>query len=218
MPYFTSFPMIAPLLWGLYAGLATGLAGLVGVRAHSLFKKEKNKLGILGMPRAGKTRFLCNLRGEPYIGKQTEKEQYEPFTYTKRDGKKIAIDKGEDIGGTDQYIDEYERIINESDVIFYFLNIYKYLYGNNIDYVRYCNMRLELIYGFIQNPNNSINKVVLVGSHIDRCNESREKVVKEFYKKVENKQYYPMLKNIYLIDITREEDIKSFADKIFYEK
>ena len=215
MPYFTSFPMIAPLIiWGIYAGVA----GLFGIGTYSLFKKEKNKLGILGMPGAGKTRFLCHLRGKHYSEKQTEKEQYEPFTYTKRDGKKIAIDKGEDIGGTDQYIDEYERIINESDVIFYFLNIYKYLYGNNIDYVRYCNMRLELVHSCSQIKDNNINNVILVGSHLDKCNESREKVLKEFYKKVEKKQYYPMLKNIYLIDITKEENIKSFVDKIFYKK
>lgn len=199
---------------GVIIGLTTAGGLLYGATRYKDKKNDKKKLGILGMQRAGKTRFLSYLRNEPFIDKSTEKYNYKPFTY-KIDGKKIHIDKGEDIGGGNIYRYEYNCIIKKSDVIFYFFDISKYLNNSpysNEGYRRACNSRIEHINS---DKKESKNNTIIVGTHIDLCSKSKAKVKSEFLKLNENKSYYPILKNIELIDLTDEKQIQNFTKKVF---
>ena len=209
-----NLPLFLPLIWGV--GL--GAAALLGLGGYAFFSEgedpEKNKLGILGMQSAGKTRFLSFLRNIPFIDKGTEIEGYDPFIYN-HDGKVIHIDAGEDIGGGDLYRDEYDRILKKSDVIFYFFDISKYLKNNTthgIGYRRASNSRIEHISSAIT---GSKKNIILVGTHFDLCSKGKSKVKSEFLKINEHKHYYTILKHLELIDLTDENQIQNFTKKVF---
>lgn len=209
-----TLPLFIPIIWGV----ALGAAALLGLGSYAFFSvsedPEKNKLGILGMQGAGKTRFLSYLRGVPFFDKGTEMEKYNSFIY-KSQGKVIHIDSGEDIGGGNLYRDEYDRIIKKSSVIFYFFDISKYLNDSiqeGISYRRASNSRIEHI--------SSIDKfsktnILIVGTHFDLCKNSQREVKSEFLKLNENKSYYSVLKQIELIDLTTNDQLKNFTNKVF---
>ncbi|RKS53790.1 hypothetical protein BC962_2046 [Gillisia mitskevichiae] len=211
-----NLPLFIPIIWGVALGAATILG--LGIGSYAFFSKsedpEKNKLGILGMQGAGKTRFLSYLRNIPFVDKETEIQTYSPFTY-KSHGKVIQIDSGEDIGGGNLYRDEYDRIIKKSNVIFYFFDISKYLNDpiqEGISYRRASNSRIEHI--------NSIDKfskknILIVGTHFDLCKNNQKEVRSEFLKLNENKSYYSILKQIELIDLTHNDQLKNFTKKVF---
>jgi hypothetical protein len=209
-----NIPLFLPIIWGV--GL--GAVALLGLGGYALFSEgenpQKNKLGILGMQGAGKTRFLSFLRNIPFVDKGTEIELYDPFIY-KHDEKVIHIDAGEDIGGGDLYRDEYDRILEKSDVIFYFFDISKYLknqISNGIRYRRASNSRIEHISSAIT---TSKNNIILVGTHFDMCAKSRAKAKSEFLKINEHKHYYAVLKQLELIDLTDNSQIRNFTKKVF---
>jgi len=170
-------------------------------------------LGILGMQGAGKTRFLCHLRGVPFVDKATGKEPYNPFNY-KIEELLICVEAGEDLGGGNIYRDEYDRIIDKSDLLFYFFDISKYLNNTlteGISYRRASNSRIE----HISSTSEQTENIIIVGTHLDLCSQSKEEVQNEFLKLNENKVYHPILKRIELINLTDENQLKDFTNKIF---
>ena len=174
--------------------------------------KEIN-LGILGMQGAGKTRFLCHLRGVPFTDKATGKEPYDSFQYN-CDDLLIWVEAGEDFGGGNLYRDEYDPIIDKSNLLFYFFDISKYLNNDQtegISYRRASNSRIEHINSTsVENDN-----IIIVGTHLDLCKKSKEEIQNEFLKLNEDKTYYPVLKRIELINLTDKGELKDFTDKIF---
>lgn len=207
-----NIPLFVPLIWGAALGVIT----LLGFGGYALFSKdpEKNKLGVLGMQSAGKTRFLSHLRNITFRDKGTQIEKYDPFIH-KYDGKVIHIDAGVDIGGGSMYRNEYNRIIKKSNVIFYFFDISKYLDDSpyeGVGYRRACNSRIEHINSAGKELKNSI---VVVGTHIDLCTKNEAKVKSEFLKLVKDKYYYSVLKNTELIDLTNTNQLNEFIKKVF---
>lgn len=208
-------PLILPfVVWGA----AIGVTALLGLGGYALFSEgedpEKNRLGILGMQWAGKTKFLSFLRGVPYVEKQTSIEHYKPFTY--RYGEKvIPIDAGLDIGGGNMFRGEYNRILENSNVIFYFFDISRYLNDDStegVSYRRACNSRIEHIHSGKKGKNTS---VVYIGTHIDKCKKDEAKVRSEFFKLIDDKYYYSDLKKTEFINLTNTNQLRNFINKVF---
>ncbi|MEW4925772.1 GTPase domain-containing protein [Algibacter sp. 2305UL17-15] len=209
-----NIPLFIPIaLWGL-AAAATATATYFGGRA--IFKrKNRTKLGVLGMQAAGKTRFLSFLRNIPFIEKSTDKEEYKSFTY-RHNKKAIRIDTGIDIGGGSIYKDDYISIIKNSDVVFYFFDISKYL-NNEIksgefNYKRECNSRFELV--FSESKKLEI-PTVFIGTHSDQCLKDQKVIRKEFLNLLKNKSYYSSLKDVVIINLTNTKQLENFIDKVF---
>lgn len=147
-------PLIIPfLIWG-----AVALAGIFTVAGMAGFwdDPKKNKLGVLGMQQAGKTRFLRFLQNKPFIEGQTSRDSYEEFKYKLNDEKEIIISSGIDLGGETLYRGDYNKIMNQSNLILYFFDIDKYIKNpleNSEYYQRGCNSRFEHIYSFINKHN-----------------------------------------------------------------
>lgn len=211
-----NLPLFLPPFWIWVA--AVGVPAIFGLGRYAFFSEgedpDKNKLGVLGMKKAGKTKFLSFLRNVPYVEKDTEIEPYKPFKYT-HETKVIHIDAGVDIGGGNLYRSEYNRIIEKSDVVFYFFDISKYLKNSpyeTVGYRRACNSRLEHIY----TTGKEIKKhIVVVGTHIDKCKKREAKIKSEFLKLNDSKSYYSVLKNIEFTDLTDTSLLRSFINKVF---
>jgi GTPase SAR1 family protein len=207
-----NLPLFIPIIWGA----AIGAVAILGLGSYKLFSDDpsRNKLGLLGMQASGKTKFLCHLRNKAYIAKSTEIEPFNPFEYDNA-GNKIYIDAGLDIGGGDLYRSEYNRIIKNSDVIFYFFDISKYLNDKNqggIGYRRASNSRLEHIKSTAANMDIQI---VIVGTHIDLYSKGKAKAKSKFLKLNENKSYFSILRNIELINLNDEKQLRNFTKKVF---
>ena len=62
------------------------------------YLKGYKKIVVLGMQAAGKTTFLCHLRGKEYVQEGTSTDPFGSFSI-KLDNDKMYIDEGVDIGG-----------------------------------------------------------------------------------------------------------------------
>lgn len=197
--------------------IAITIAGTFGIRgiSHVFRDPKKNKLGVLGMQQAGKTRFLSYLRGKPFIEGQTSRNSYDEFTYSLSNEKKIFIKSGIDIGGGTIYRSDYNRIIDESDVLLFFFNINKYL--KNVEeedefYQRSCNSRFEHIY---DKTRTEKQVVFIIATHKDNCGFNENDIRRKFDILVQSKSYKGMLKDVQYVNLTSQSEITILANKIF---
>lgn len=221
-----AFPLI-PIIIGIGATLLGVAVGGV------FFDKKKNKLGVLGMQQAGKTKFLSFLRGIPYVERSTIREEYEPFTIRLKEGKEVHISQGVDIGGGDTYRFKYKEIIENSDVVFYFFDINKYfkdeVMEDRITYRRECNSRFEFIFDTIQEnyrkqmkdikegslTSMKEKKVLIVATHTDLCGISSSQIKSKFDEIVSGKRYKDMLQQVCFINLNDKKQVEEFIDKTF---
>ena len=232
------FPIIPILIWA--GGILLGGFG-VAAAAGAFKDRNKNKLGILGMPAAGKTRFLSFLRNVPYKEGQTSRSPYKEFTYPLSDSKNIIIKSGVDIGGANTYRSDYNNILKESDVILYFFDIDKYLSSSDhIEYQRNCNSRFDHIYTVIKKHNDEFRKadeafakdkkdaslkeklnnlkskhLMVIASHKDKCSYTNIEMKRKFDDLVQSKSYKEMLKDVQFVNLTDSSETKNLINKIF---
>lgn len=207
-----ALPLI-PILWGI--GILLGGIGIAA--ASGAFKDPKvNKLGVLGMQGSGKTLFLSYLRNIPFIGGVTSRTKYEQFKYKLSNDKEITISSGTDLGGGNMFRTDYNKILEESDVILYLFDIGRYL-SNELDsdgdrYQRACNSRLEHIYSSIKKTKKPIS---VIATHKDKSGLSQNEMEQRFTALVQNKKYKGMLKNVEYINLTNSGEIKNLKGKLF---
>lgn len=210
-------PLIAPLLiWGAIALFGFfGVAGIAGVWKDP----KKNKLGLLGMQKAGKTLFLSHLRNIPFLEGTSGRNSFNAFEHRLASGKKIIISAGFDIGGGKFYRSNYDGILDNADVVLYFFDINMYLKNDldfdEIPYQRSCNSRFEHIYSKIKNNNKP---VIIIATHKDKCNFPEEIMKEKFDKLVDDKSYSEILKEIEYVNLTNKNEIEKLVNKIFNEK
>ena len=212
------------------------LGGIGGIASVAFFLKnsQKDKLGVLGMQQAGKTRFLSFLRGVPFDEGQTSRKDYDDFVYKLSNGKKIYIKAGKDIGGDDMYRGDYNEVISESDVLLYFFDIDKYLNDNNRGYRRDCNSRFEHIYDQAKARARAKAKakakgipdmvreilgrkfpIIIIATHKDKCSYGDSEMKQKFDSLVQNKPYKNMLNEVQYVNLTNDTETRRLADKIF---
>ncbi|SDH82897.1 GTPase domain-containing protein [Myroides phaeus] len=216
----THFLILPFLLWGAAVILIGGTAGIgIGYLSEKYAKTmediTKNKLGILGMQGAGKTRFLNFLEGKPFLESSTNRKDYLDFTYQLKNGKKITIASGKDIGGGNVFRVDYESILKNSDIILFFFNINAYLKNfsdsDKILYQRSCNSRFEHIYIRVKEEKKP---VVIIATHRDECLLSDEEMTRKFNELVQNKNYTEMLKKVIYVNLTNSVETKELVEKL----
>ncbi|WHT39531.1 GTPase domain-containing protein [Myroides sp. mNGS23_01] len=193
--------------------------GLIGGAIGALFDDpKKNKLGVLGMQTAGKTRFLSFLRNVPFKEQAAGRVAYNEFKYKLKNNKEITILAGVDIAGGNIFRNNYDEILQSSDVILYFFDINRYL-KNELDedgilYQRSCNSRFEHIYSQIKISNKP---VIIIATHKDHVSFSENEMKFKFDTLIQNgnKAYKEMLQNIHYVNLTSASETKNLIEKIF---
>lgn len=186
-------------------------AGAAGGGIVSYFTREniEIRLGMIGMKSSGKTTLLKNLGGVKEVKADTFKESYESFVYTLSPDKKIFIDKGTDIGGNKAFTANYELIIENNNVIFYFFNINLYL--TDTEYKRDCNSRLAFINSRIKDK-----KFALIASHSDLAELEKNKLEEAVLNQVSGKEYSKLFNNnLYIVNLTDKNEFEKLIENIF---
>lgn len=197
----------AAVVGAVSAGIAGGVLG--GLWDDSGDGTSSRKLGIIGMKSSGKTTFLFNLGGLTRIKFNTNKDNYEDFEYKTNSGKTILIEKGLDIGGGKNYMVDYRDIISKNDIVFYFFNISEYL--NNVTYSRDCNSRLSFIFSSLGDK-----KTVLIGTHSDKSNLSKNQLREQVIKQIQDKNYSKLFnENFFILNLTDDTQFKNLIDNLF---
>ena len=207
-----------PLLW-LAVGGPLGLAAFFAKDVlKDLWSDGRRSLGILGMQRSGKTRFLSFLKNIPYVDKPTGRGKYLEFVYQTKSGKDIKIREGFDIGGGQEFRADYAKIIENSSVVFYFFDIKLYL--DDIAYMRECNSRFLYILDDIgisseEDYKKSNKKLIFFATHKDQIGLQDDKLREMLRKKLDKKKYKFITDITYFINTTDKRELEELADKIF---
>lgn len=185
---------------------------------EDLWSEERRSLGILGMQRSGKTRFLSFLRNRRYVEKSTSRERYPKFVYKTKSGKNIEIEEGADIGGGKEYRNYYAEIIKKSDVVFYFFDIKQYL--DDTAYMRECNSRFLYILDDIgisseEGYKKSNKKLIFFATHKDQMGLQDDKLREKLREKLDKKKYKFITDITYFINTTDKRELEELTDKIF---
>lgn len=182
----------------------------------ALTSVKGTKIAVLGMKGAGKTRFYRFLQGKEYAegeNLQTIAEQYDGFVYKKADGTEIKIRSGYDYAGGKEVAERTnEKLIAESDTIFFIFDLYKYFKVD--EYKNDTNNRLNFVIKKIDNKN-----LYVLGTHIDmiKSDSQLKKSKKELENYIEQNGYYEKIKqgNLALVDMTNSDELKKVVDKLF---
>lgn len=193
-----------------------------------LYKKIKGKnLVVLGMKGSGKTRFYRFLQGKPYIEGETEQEEYGGFAYKKKDGETIFIKKGIDIGGGEDFIKDYEKMIENCDCLVFCFNLPQYLSDN--EYEKSVNSRIDFVWrkfkdkkiaerNFVwrkfKDRKIAERNFVTLASHTTPGGDKDSKT--KFKSKIKGKEFEDFCRiNFFMVDMTDEECLKDVVNKIF---
>lgn len=193
--------------------LALWILGVVFLSGCIIIRTTGKKLAVLGMERAGKSTLYNMLRtGEPGTHLNTTIEEYGEFTIKDR---KIKIKKGKDIGGGPEFIQYYEDLIKQNEIIIFVFNVSKYL--NDLIYQRETKDRLDFVYRKSKEYNKEMNNLVMIASHIDILSSDKQKTaMKEILNTISGKQYNEMFKNnFFVMNIVNNEHINKLKESIF---
>ena len=179
------------------------------------YSKVKGKrLAVLGMKGAGKTRFYRYLQNKPYVEGESGIDEYEEFEFKKQDGKTIYIRKGKDIGGSEDFINQYEDMIKECDILVFCFDIKRYL--SDSTYEKQANARFEFVCRKFKELNRSKGNFVKIASHLDETKDPKS-AIKQFNNLLKEKSYYNEFKyNLFFCaDMTSRKDLEKIVKKIF---
>ncbi|MEI5983666.1 hypothetical protein VJ786_01990 [Sphingobacterium sp. PU5-4] len=205
---------IIPLVIGGILGVIGLSVGFAYILDKIFNKQNKIKLSVLGMESSGKTLFLQQLNSALKGGVASGISDYDEFVINLGKDKDLLVRAGKDIPGSNAFVNEYEKLCQEGDVIVYLFDISKYLNEEDLDYRRQCNSRLELIYDY-GSQYQKLKNITIIGSHIDVCNKSEREAKKILYSQLQDKTYFKLLENLHLVNITDKRVVKGLIKPIF---
>lgn len=171
------------------------------------------KIAVLGMQESGKTQFLKTLKNEEYSSYiQSAEIEYDGFDVVLPSGKNIKIASGIDLGGSEHYISEYERVSSGCDAVIFVFDVYKF--KNNDDYRLNTRSRVQYFHDGLSVQGG--NKVI-VGSFGDKFTTKEEMAKAIDYVHEHLKDVYPDIKssNFFIADMRDRELIMKCISKIF---
>jgi len=193
------------------------IAGVVGgVLGYLIDRIEGNKIAVLGMPGAGKTTFYNILQGKHISTTPTYEEDIDPFVYN-INGRDVYFDKCKDIGGGESHINNwYLELIDRNEVVFFFFDVYKFL--NESPYQKETKARLDFVYETTKRVGGRQTAMIL--THIDSFPKIKiPEIQLKVQKAIGNKEYQALFKkNVFPVDITKEEEVKKIMKKLFSDK
>ena len=172
---FWFIPIIA---WAALAGL--GGAILIGTITSIWGSGDHLGMAVLGMPESGKTTWYDYLLKTNRRYTTVDSVEIDGFKISFSDGKSVIVKKGKDIGGNEENIRiYYSKMIENNDIVLFFLNIEKYL--GSMAYERDANSRLDFIYFSWKEKKGDKDPsktVYLIMTHVDKVSNSKEAIEK----------------------------------------
>jgi hypothetical protein len=207
--------MFGWLMW-VIGGAIVGILGSAAVSAAVIVYHSKKipcrKISVLGMPFAGKTQMLANIRNIPYNEyNKSEVDPYDAFT-AHLGNRTVKIMAGKDIGGGEEFCPLYVKLMEESDCIFFVFNGYKYLHEKI--YKDDVQARLSFIYRHL-NKQEFVTFVTFKDSFPDK--KDAQEALQNILKSISEKKYQTLLENnVYLLDMRQKDDLlKILNDNLF---
>lgn len=216
-------PVIVAACIGTTALIAIIVAG---DSAPDTFKELLSvKLAILGPNEAGKTTLWNYIMNKPSskVYKETEGSVRMRFCASGKfwdaikpenpEGKKVEI-YGDDINGNGDFMrQEWDKQINDSNMIIFVFNASKYL--KNIDYQRDVDQRLQFIKSTIDKKKDGEQRVPwILGSYADMLS-NRKDDWNKIIGIINKKPYCDISHNNACLNLTKEEELMDYCKKIF---
>lgn len=216
---------ILPLIWWLLPLLLPGLVGGLGATAiiaiAEILSKVSKRFTILGERASGKTtlhHFLTT--GEVYMGEyeQTRREKTAKNTLKLKD-LELIVNESVDIGGAEVMRDQWEKLINESNVICYLIRGDKVFEGDRkyIDSIKEHISQILNTEKAVQNSNTekAVQKLYLLITFLDiipQYSEDADMVKKQIDEILKTSVFKKGTKAIYGSLKTQEE-----TERLVYE-
>ena len=200
---------ILPLIWWLLPLFLPGLVGGLGATAiiaiAEILSKVSKRFTILGERASGKTtlhHFLTT--GEVYIGdyKQTSREKTTKNTLKLKD-LELIVNESVDIGGAEVMRDQWEKLINESNVICYLIRGDKVFEGDT-KYIDLIKVHISEIFG-TKKPEQKLYLLITFLDIIPQYSEDADMVKKQIDETLKTSVFKKGTKAIYGSLKTQEE-------------
>lgn len=212
-----TIPLALPLI-PLIAWAATAAAGIFAVKKVFFTADEINevkedvhksrKIAILGLHQAGKTTLLRFLQGEKNYRDKTVGsgvDEYEEFQLKIGD-KSISISKNIDIGGSVNFVRNYQSILKDSDMAFFLFDVS--LFFNNNEYYRDFCARVH----YLQDMTNS---TYFIATHPDKT-ELTDNLKVKISEKLKSKDYQGYVnQRLFVINLLDDKKLTEFVTKVF---
>lgn len=218
--------------WWFIPAIIVGVIGLFsliiiisGDSGPDTFKDEKSvDLAILGPNEAGKTTLWNFLKGSTAskVYQQTEDKEAISFVASSKTWNAVKLDEteeklrftGYDINGNGDFIRKYwEMLIENSNMIIFVFNSYKYLHC--VDYQRDINQRMQFIYSTVCKQTDEKKRGIwLLGSYADKLG-NKKKDWERIIGIIKTKPYCDISHNNACVNLTNENELKEYYNKIF---
>lgn len=205
-----------------------GLLSLIIISGDSgpkIFKNEKSvDLAILGPNEAGKTTLWNFFKGRPAskVYKETDGKVALSFVASSIVWNAVKLDEpeeklrftGYDINGNGDFIrTDWEKLIENSNMIIFVFNSYKYL--NSVDYQRDINQRMQFVYSTVcKQTDRKKRGIWLLGSYADKLG-NKKKDWESIIGIIKTKPYCDISHNNACVNLTNEDELKEYYKKMF---
>lgn len=196
-----------------------------GDSAKDYFKNEKSvALAILGPNEAGKTTLWNYFKGIPAskVYQETDGKVALMFSASSTIWNAVKLVKpkeeleftGYDINGNGDFIrTDWEKMIEESNMVIFVFNAYKYL--NNIEYQRDINQRMQFVNSTVEKQKDGKKRGIwLLGSYADKLGD-RKKDWGRIIEIIKTKPYCEISHNNACVNLTSKKELKEYYKKMF---
>lgn len=191
---------------------------IIWIFIRELFKgeitKETRRIVILGKKWSGKTELWCRLRGIKNQEKGgTSEEPIEMFELgRKEDGTPVIVLATKDIGGGDQWVSDYDNLINEDGTyVFYLINLDRFEKEKKEN-----QLRLTRIASIIKKKKFEKCGLRLVATFYDTCGKSKNEAIADVQSMLREIKMIKKTSEIpvEVINTTNDNDVKIIKKEI----
>ena len=217
-------------VWWFIPAIIVAVIGLFSIiifgdSAPDIFKNERSvDLAIIGPNEAGKTTLWNFFKGSTAskVYQETDGKVKLSFVASSKTWNAVKLDEpeeklrltGYDINGHGDWIrSDWEKLIEDSNMIIFVFNSYKYL--NSVDYQRDINQRMQLVYSTVCKQTDGKKRGIwLLGSYADKLG-NKKKDWESIIGIIKTKPYCDISHNNACVNLTNENELKEYYKKIF---
>lgn len=210
--------------------LAAGLV-VLGLMAYKKFtskpqsptieggkKTSDRKIFVFGNKQSGKTTLLKAIGASlPEGATSIVSEKYDSFSVKNKDGISLTVLAGTDVNGDETNINNGKilKLLKENDRFIYTFDESLFLDAKNRVYKNMVIAHIGIIYDFATST-NTLERVRIVGTHVDKCINNRELTKEQVSNIFSAKVYFEKFKSQFSQhNLTDEKEKQDIINEIF---